>query len=188
MENCHLHVPSFILDPAHMYLCDNTFAVLCFCDGKLGSGWNLMVAAGWLRATVFSNCLSHCHWSELLLFPGVPGLPCWGAKWVLLASVLLSYRGLGASCGCPHHPELFGSLVHQTSPVCIKYHIKTLGLWLHFLFLGLRKPLASRGQETRNFRVTGSKALSCVCTIGLRVFFSSRMVLLHLKCNLKLFS
>lgn len=66
---------------------------------------------------------------------------------------------------------MFGSLAHQASSVCIKCHIKTLGLWLHFLFLGLRKLLASRGQETRNFRVTGSKALSCVCTIDLRVFF-----------------
>lgn len=35
---------------------------------------------------------------------------------------------------------------------------------------GLRKLLASRGQETRNFRVTGSKALSCV-RIDLRVCF-----------------
>jgi hypothetical protein len=58
-----------------------------------------------------------------------------------------------------------------SNSVCIKYHIKTPGLWLHFLFLGLRKLLASRGQETRNFRVTGSKALSCVCTVGLKVFF-----------------
>lgn len=64
-----------------------------------------------------------------------------------------------------HHPEGCLVLRYITQGLSIKCHIKTLGLWLHFVFLGLSILLVSRGQETRNLRVTGSEALSCVCSI-----------------------
>lgn len=144
---CHLHVPSFILDPAtHVfvpqYLCS-------LCASAIGS-------RTWVTV-IGMNC---CY------FPGVPGLQCWavtGCCWGLSAAEL---KGTRCQPWLPSPSRgMFGSLAHQASSVCIKCHIKTLGLWLHFQFLGLRKLLASRGQETRNFRVTGSKALSCVCIL-----------------------
>lgn len=47
--------------------------------GKQDSGWDLIVASGWLKATnhlvYLSSHLNHCRLSELLFFPWVPGLP-----------------------------------------------------------------------------------------------------------------
>lgn len=164
---------------------------VCFCDGKQDSGWDLMVAADWWKAIshlVFQPLESlSLEWVAVVSL-GCQDSQCWAADWGC-CSLRAELQGTRCQpCFTSPSRGMFGSLVHQTSSVCIKCHIKTLGLWLHFLFLGLRKLLASRGQETRNSRVTGSKALCCVCTIDLRVFFSSRTVLLQLKCNLKLFS
>lgn len=147
-------------------LCHNTFAVCVLLRqeaglwrGPDGGHWldiNLAFPTTWVTV-IGMNC---CY------FPGVPGLQCWavtGCCWGLGAAEL---QGTRCQPWLPSPSRgMFGSLAHQASCVCIKGHIKTLGLWLHFQFLGLRKLLASRGQETRNFRVTGSKALSCVCTL-----------------------
>lgn len=56
----------------HMYLCDNTFAVCVLLRWETGL-WMGPDGGCWLvkgpSTTLFSSHLSHCHWSELLLFP-----------------------------------------------------------------------------------------------------------------------
>lgn len=189
LVTCMSHHLYWILQ--HLYLCHNTVAVCVLLCQEAGL-WKGPDGGHWLVKDI-NHLAFPTTWVTVIevncwYFRGVPGLQCWavtGCCWRLDAA---EQQGTRCQLWVPSPSRwMFCSLAHQASCVCIKCHIKTLGLWLHFLFLRLRKLLASRGQETRNFRVTVSKALSCVCTIDLRVIFSSRMVLLQLKCNLKLF-
>lgn len=163
---CHLHVPSCILDPATSVFVRQFLCSLCVWDGKQDSGWDLMVASGWLKATNHLESLSF----EWVLFPWVPGLPelrYW--LWVLLESQCCWVVGdlVPAVVGL-HHPEGCLVLWYIGQALTMKYHIQALvsgwTFWLSTL-------LASRGQETRSLRVTGSEAFFCLCSIDFEGIF-----------------
>lgn len=98
----------------------------------------------------FSDHLSHCH-SSAVTSLGCWHSQCWAATVDVAGILVLPSSGhLVPAVVGPGHLEGCLVLGYITQALSMKCHIETLGLWLHFLFLGLRTLLASRGQEKRN--------------------------------------
>lgn len=144
---CRSHHGYWIL--WHMYLCDNILALCVFLRWEVGLRMEPYGGQQLWKVINHFVFLVTCITVITVISPGCQLYQCWAAKceccWNLSDAEL--WGDLEPAVVGPCYPESCLVLWYIRYVLSMKCHIKSLGLSLLCLFLGLRKLLASTGQE-----------------------------------------